>query len=162
ARVDALDDGRLRGRHGRAEEIAGNRDARKAPGRADEWRQQEDAPGQEAGPDQVWQRGSSMEALRPEQRQKQAGAARRGRDRQLERGGAEVAPEYQSDEWGREPGEEGVKKSRRDVDTEGSAGLRAEPRSDHVRPSGLAGTGDRLLGTVPRTIMSHLCVVAAL
>ncbi len=162
ARIDSLDDRGLCRRHGGAEEIPGDHEADERPRRAHERHQEKDTARHERRPDQIRQRRPPMGHPRPQQRQEQACAARRGHHGELQWGGAEVAPQDQTEERSGQRGEDREQECRRDVDAEGAASLRAESRSDHLRPSGLAETAGRSPNTVPRTIMSYPRVTASL
>src|SRR5438093_7468400 len=94
-RVDPLDDRRMGGCDGGAEEVPRDHETDERPRRADEGDQQEHASGEEGGPDEIRQRGPPVARLRPQEGQKQAPAPCGGHHGELKRRGAELTPENQ-------------------------------------------------------------------
>src|SRR5438132_1015627 len=79
--------------------------------------------------------------------------------------GGERQPEDQAEEWAGQTREDREQERRRDIDPEGATNLRAEPRSDHLRLSGLtgaAGPDPWSSRSSPATIMSRLAAPASL
>ena len=130
-RVHALDDGRLRRPRGGAEEVARDHEADERPRRAHERDQQEHAARHHARPHEIRKGRPTAERARPQEREQQAGAARRGHDRQLKRRGAELATQDQADERAREPREDREQQRRGDVDPECSTHFGGETGPDH-------------------------------
>src|SRR6266566_6242539 len=118
-----------------------------------------------AGQTRYGRGGSPVARLCPQERQKQAPAPSGGHHGELKRRGAELAPENQAEEWAGQAREDREQERRRDIDPEGATNLRTEPRSDHLRLSGLtgaAGPDSWSSRSSPATIMSHLVAPASL
>src|SRR5439155_1335001 len=76
----------------------------------------------------------AAERAGPREREEQACAAGRRHDRELERRGAELTSQDQTDERRRQAREHGEEEHRRDVDAERALDLRAEGRGSHLHP----------------------------